>query len=217
MEFQFQTPARVFIAGPSGCGKTTRLFQILEWNSLLFDNKEHFDNIFYFYNTWNKDFDKYGHLVTEFINEYPSIPLIEEKCNSFKEKNGSVVVIDDFGSQLKGDIVEFFTVKSHHLNISVFFLHQNLFPRQSFARDITLNTTDTIIFKNPRDPSQIRHFATQFKPGKSGCLVEAYNKATTEPYSYLWINQRQAACNNLRVLTNVTPDEWPPYCFIDNE
>jgi len=46
-------------------------------------------------------------------------------------------------------VVNLFTKGSHHRNISIMYLAQNLFPKNKFARTISLNEHYMILFKNP--------------------------------------------------------------------
>ena len=48
-------------------------------------------------------------------------------------------------------------------------------------RTISLNAHYLILFKNPRDASQINHLAKQMYPTKSKFMVEAYRDATLPP------------------------------------
>jgi hypothetical protein len=66
------------------------------------------------------------------------------------------LILDDLMNELNGiqlDVEKFFTRLSHHGNISVFFLTQNLLYKS--LRTITLNAHYIFLFKNSRDGSQI--------------------------------------------------------------
>jgi hypothetical protein len=217
-DLRLDTPCRAFFAGPSDCGKTYRLFQILRYAHLMFKEPEHFRHIIVFYNVWTKEYSNNIDLVDLWINHPPTEDDIVKYSAPFKEKFGCVMIIDDFGARLSQDIVDFFTVKSHNLNISAFLINQNLFPRKSFARDITLSTTDTLIFSNPRDPSSISHFGKQFKPGNVPYVRSSYNNSCEEPFAYLWINQRPNRIEGTtRVINNRVIDEWPISSYIENK
>ena len=72
------------------------------------------------------------------------------------------------------DIAKLFTKASHHRNISVIFLTQNLFLKGKQTRTISLNSNYMAIFKNPRDKSQFSHLASQMFPGESSFLKESF-------------------------------------------
>ena len=54
-------------------------------------------------------------------------------------------------------IYDIFTVDSHHKNISVFVLAQNLFLKERNARTISLNCKYIITTNNSRDRAQLYH------------------------------------------------------------
>ena len=64
-------------------------------------------------------------------------------------------------------VMNLFTVGSHHKNTSVFFLTQNIFSKGKFTRDISLNSNYLIIFKNPRDQLQFQILARQMFPNNT--------------------------------------------------
>ena len=64
-----------------------------------------------------------------------------------------------------------------------------------------------VLFKNPRDASQFANLARQMFPQQSSYAVEAYKDATREPYSYLLVDLRPEQDEDLRLRTNIFPDE----------
>ena len=62
-------------------------------------------------------------------------------------------MFDDLMTEAKCDqrIADLFTKGSHHRNISVVYLTQNLFPQGKACRDIILNTQYMVLFNNPID------------------------------------------------------------------
>jgi len=104
-------------------------------------------------------------------------------------------------------VASLFTKGSHHRNVSVVYLAQNLFPKNKFARTISLNAHYMVLFKNPRYATQFANLARQMYPHKSQFAVEAYKDATREPYSYLLIDLRPEHDDDLRLQTNIFPGE----------
>ena len=64
-------------------------------------------------------------------------------------------------------VANIFTNGSHHRNISVAFLVQNLFHKNKHIRTISLNAHYMVLFKNPRGASQFASLARQMYPNKS--------------------------------------------------
>ena len=104
-------------------------------------------------------------------------------------------------------VANMFTKGAHHRNISVVFLAQNLFPKNKFARTMSLNAHYTVLFKNPRDVSQFENLAREMYPKTSQFAVEANRDATWEPYSYLLVDLRPEQDEELRLRTNIFPGE----------
>ena len=58
------------------------------------------------------------------------------------------------------------------------------------------------VFKNPRNSREIRTLASQITP-KTLELLDIYQKATRDPYSYLLINLTQDGLPQLKYMSNV--------------
>ena len=84
---------------------------------------------------------------------------------------------------------------------------QNLFPKNKFARTMSLNAHYMILFKNPRDATQFASLARQMYPKTLQFAVEAIKDATREPYSYLLVDLRPEQDEDLRLQTNIFPGE----------
>ena len=67
-----------------------------------------------------------------------------------------------------------FTKGSHHRNVSVAFVVQNLFHKNKHIRTISLNAHYVVLFKNPCNASQFASLACQMYLNKSAFTVEAY-------------------------------------------
>ena len=202
-EFVFNHPFTCMIAGPSGSGKTTLLKKILiNLNELINVN---IDRIVYCYSRWQSTFDELKRIIPniEFNNGLPDI----EDFN--KEKN-NLLILDDLMKECGKDssIVDVFTVDSHHKNIGVFFLSQNLFPNHKNSRTISLNCHYIINLNNPRDRAQFKYFARQMFPDNSQYLLECFNDAVeTKPYGYLFLDCTQTTNSKFRVQTAILPTD----------
>ena len=78
----------------------------------------------------------------------------------------NLVVIDDLMHELSNDqrITSLFTKGCHHRNLSVVSFLQNIFHRGKELRDMSLNCHYLVLFKSPRDSSQVNHLAKQCFP-----------------------------------------------------
>ena len=64
-----------------------------------------------------------------------------------------------------------------------------------------------MLFKNPRDASQISHLASQMYPGKTSYMKEAYRLSTIKPFGYLLIDLKQETDEKFRLRTNIFPND----------
>ena len=72
-----------------------------------------------------------------------------------------LIVLDDLmDSAYSRKVSGLFTKGSHHRNISLVLITQNLFHQNLSSRDIYLNSKYIGLFKNPRDETQIVHLAS---------------------------------------------------------
>lgn len=111
--------------------------------------------------------------------------------------------------EANGDVIDLFTKGSHHYNISVIFVTQNIFNQGRGRRDISLNAHYIVCFKSPRDKLQIRHLARQIHPEKPEFIQEAYNDATSKPYGYLLFDLTQTTHDRYRYRTSIFSTDNP--------
>ena len=82
------------------------------------------------------------------------------------------------------EVCHLFTKGSHHRNISVILITQNLYHQAKHCRDISLNAKYIVLLKNTRDKNQFTHLARHVYPEDSSSLYKAYLKATDRPHGY---------------------------------
>jgi len=80
---------------------------------------------------------------------------------------------------------------------------QNLFNHDSAMRTVSLNTHYMVLFKNPRDATQIRTLGYQMYPDSSQFLTQAYMDATSKAYGYIIVDLRPNGTDALRVCTDI--------------
>ena len=86
--------------------------------------------------------------------------------SSFDYKNRNLVVIDDLMSETDERVTKLFTKKTHHCNTSVINLVQKVFSKGKESRTISINAQYMVLFKNPRDNTQVVNLAKQMYPGR---------------------------------------------------
>jgi len=112
------------------------------------------------------------------------------------------------------DIYDRFTKGSHHRNITVTLITQNLFHQGRFCRNISLNAKYSVSLKNVRDKSQFQYLARQVHPEDSDSLYKSYLEATERAHGYLILDFAQDTDDRLRFRTNVFADEYPPIIYM---
>lgn len=190
------------MAGPSQSGKSTLLASILKHNNTLITPSP--TRIIYCYSRWSEGFNQLKTIspTIEFIQGLPD-------TDTLRVEDNNLIVLDDLMSEAEKNrsILELFTTDSHHANISVFLISQNLFSRGKFSRTISLNCQYLIVFNNPRDKAQIYVLSRQMYPSNPPFLIECYEDATNRKYGYLFLDLTQSADNRFRVQSGITPEE----------
>jgi len=200
--FQFHTPSSLLIAGPSGCGKTVFTTKLLLENGDLFQQAP--KSIHYCYGSWQGGFQK---LKKGGVKFHEGIPDSEQLPRWFPR--GGVLVLDDLMDEGGNDkrVLDLFTKHSHHRNITVIYLCQDLFPNGKFAKTISRNAHYIIAFKNPRDQLGIRNLLLQSFPTQWQDVLDTFRKVTDRPYGYMLLDLHPASQDDQPVLSRVLKDE----------
>lgn len=199
-----KAPFNAVVGGSSGSGKSHFVGKILKHhNEIILPPPK---RIYWCYDEWQQlysdlssDVNLQGKLT--FIKGVPTDDLF-----SLSEGHTLVVSDDLQGESSMGLLNKICTKKSHHTNTSFILCVQNIFLKN--IRTATLNAHYLFIQKNPRDKNQITVLGSQILgKGKGNLLVEAYEDATRDPYSYICINLRQDTDERGRIRTNIFPGE----------
>ena len=204
MDPRWQHPFTCIVDGPTGCGKTTFVAGLLRNTSAMIDPPP--ERITWYYGEWQAAYENLN---------IPNVRLEEGLPTSFdSDGKRGLVVLDDLMAETDGRVTNLFTKKSHHSNTSVIYLVQNLFPKNKESRTISLNSQYMVIFKNPRDASQIANLAKQMYPGRGAFVQEAFTDATASPYGYLLIDLKQNTPDDLRLRTSILPDDAHQFVYV---
>lgn len=217
MDARFKTPFNCIISGSSKTGKTTFVYNLLTVRNTIFTKNP--DNVILFF---KHEQDIYKQMLElKLVDEVISIDEgftfdnIIAKVNPYKDKNGSLLIIDDAMTDIGNDFEQLFTNLSHHQNCSVIFLTQNLFYRDKTYRTMSLNSHYFVIMKNPRDKQQISILAKQFCPGNSTYVINSYMDATKYSYSYLLLDFMPDSPSSLRLRSKIFPHEFPYTVYLE--
>ena len=201
MDPQWKHPFTAVIAGPSGSGKTVFVKTFLNFiKNMMAPTPE---EIVWCYGEWQESYDD----LYKLQNNIHFVEGIPDTIDDWKSDKRRLIIIDDLMSETDNKITKLFTKGSHHRNISVMYIIQNIFFQNKEQRTISLNSHYIVVFKNPRDASQITHLAKQMYPGKLKYVQEAYKDATSKPHGYLLIDLRQDTPDHLRLRTDIFPSD----------
>ena len=187
------------VAGPSHAGKTVFVTKLLESRAVMF--KSPIRKIKWYYGVFqpqlHNELRAKGYIVKQGV---PQKEDVEE---------GDLIVLDDLmqESSRSNDVTQMFIRTTHHRNAFVIYITQNIFDSGKDQRTRNLSTQYLVIFKNPRDPSQMNHLARQVLPDRPKVLAAIYHEATSKPHGYLFIDLTQECPENLRYRTNILPND----------
>ena len=151
--------------------------------------------------------DGFDELKKGGVKFHESIPDSEQLPRWFPR--GGVLVLDDLMDEGGNDkrVLDLFTKHSHHRNIKVIYLCQDLFPNGKFAKTISRNAHYIVAFKNPRDQLGIRNLLLQSFPTRWPEVLDTFRKVTDRPYGYMLLDLHPASLDDQRVLSRVLKDE----------
>ena len=196
----FKHPFSMVVSGPSGSGKSVWTKKLL-LSSLIQPSPE---RIIWCYGQWQPLYDNIRKRIPriEFVNGIPD-HLNDQHYIDVSKRN--VLVFDDLMTEAKCDhrIADLFTKGSHHRNISVVYLTQNLFPQGKACRDIILNTPYMVLFNNPIDRQQVATLARRIYPSTSAVFMKRFERATSYPYGHLVIDLKSDTAEKDRLHTEI--------------
>ena len=211
----------LILAGPSNCGKTTFAVNLIRYRKILFNEnilkiiiitpheQSIFDNL--------KETEENDNV--EIFNELPTYDEIENMADRHMN-HGLILLLDDIMEEMdsKLQLSRIFTKLCHHKRLTCILCVQNLFFQSNQYRNMSLNASYLSLFNNPRDLRQISILGSRMYPGNAGLFVNAFQRATSQPYSYLFIDYRQKSKNFMRLRTHILPtDVEPMTIFVPNE
>ena len=195
-------PSATIIAGPSQAGKSQWVSKLIKYSQTMI--KPPPSEIIMCYSEWQPLYDTLpqvqfykGLIDIDTLNrDHPKLLILDDLLELLATKQGEVI------SQI-------FTKHCHHRNLSVVLITQNIFQKGPHMRNCHLNSHYQVLFKNPRDKTQINCLARQMYPskGQSKFLTDSFTDATSVRYGYLVIDLRQETDDILRLRTNIFPDE----------
>lgn len=207
--FQFKTPSSILVVGPSGCGKTcfTQVLLLEHFNELFVSPPK---KVHYCYGAWQ---DRFADMQKADVKFHEGVPASSQLNSWFP--NGGLLIIDDLMEEGGNDkeVLDLFTKHSHHQNITVMYLCQDMFPPGKFAKSISRNAHYIIAFKNPRDQLGMRNLLLQAFPSNWQDIMDVYRKVTERPFRYLTLDLHPASDDCTGVLSHLLTNEGCMRCY----
>jgi hypothetical protein len=204
--FKFQHPFGARIVGPTQVGKSHLVIKLIQ------NCQEYISppptQIYWAYGEKNEAqmlrIQQLSPIPVHFIEGLP-------EPSEFTNDENNLLILDDLMADSANSklVSNLFTRTSHHRNLSVILILQNLYHKGSSLRDIGLNAKYLIIFKNPNDRRQIRYLALQIFPENPQFVIDAYEQATQRPHGYLMVDFDTKTPDELRIRTGLFPPEIP--------
>ena len=201
--FRFKHPFTALIAGPTGSGKTVLTRNLLKEFKRTTSINAQTLNVLWCHGQWQTSYE----IKVEGVDIHYHDGLADESL--IKKIKPHIIVIDDLMNEVCDNIEmsNIFTKQSHHMNISVIFIVQNMFKKGKEIRDIRLNCHQLILLKIPQDRFQVQVMGRQIFPSHTKAFNEAYHDATKEPYSYFNIDCSPSCPDNYRMKARLTAAE----------
>ena len=200
----FRHPTTILSAGPTFSGKTNFVKRLIRTRMVqpppertIWVYKEKDDKV---------EMESMG-------REFPGIQFYSELDSGLLDRinprERNLVILDDVMAEAgeSKSVASMFTQGSHHRNMTVVFLVQNLFQQAKQMRNISLNTHYMVLYKNPRDQGQIRTLSYQMYPTEKNFLADAFADATAAPHSYLLLDLHPETPEHMRVRSQIFPGE----------
>lgn len=197
-DLKFKMPFCAILGGPSSSGKTTWLMRFLGHYKDMLDPIP--ASVLYAYGEFNSNVPV---LERAGFATHPGLP--DDELLRQMDKPLLLVLDDLMLSSNVHYLADLFTKKSHHQNISVLYLTQDMFDKN--IRVARMNSQYLIMMRAPNAAQNVRSLGAQLFSGRYGYFIDAYEQATIEPYGYLLIDMHASTHPHLRLRTNIFPEE----------
>ena len=198
------------ILGPSGSGKTCFVYSLLVNASRLIDKQ--FDYVICFLGSNDSKLQELTSIYGSKIRFVKGLPeSFEEYIDS--SKNGFILVDDLMSESTKDERVStLYTKTSHHSNVSVCLILQNIFHYGKERYTILRNSHYLVVFNNPLDQTIVRTLAHRISPTNKGAVIDIFNAAHSR-YRYLFLDGKPDSLPELRFRTDLFHPHFQR-CFV---
>ena len=199
-------PFTMLVAGSTGSGKTRLVRDILSNYEKITTLNTHI-SVSWHYGVNQPLYREPIDNPAVQVRYKPGFPEEAEGCD--------VLVLDDLQSSAGNDsrLSDLFTRYSHHRNVTVIFVVQNLFLQSKSMRNVSLNSHYLLLLSSRRDRNQISRLASQLYPGETSLFMNAYKTSLSREYGYLLVDLSPTTQEEYRLRTNILPEQYPIVIF----
>lgn len=195
---KLKIPCNGIVAGPAQAGKSTLVARMIAKAGQIFHPRP--KSILFAYGEYDDRIHKLQKMGCHVIAGLPT----EETIDALAKP--ALIFLDDLMLEASDKYLQdLFTRKSHHKNLGVFFITQNLFNKAVLVA--RMNSHYIFLMRAPNAALHIRTIGTQLFPGQLKYFLDAYKKATERPFNYLLIDLHPSTPTQLRLRTDIFPDE----------
>ncbi len=212
----FVGPTTIGVFGCTQSGKSTFIQKLLTQSTDMFNTPPKW--ILYCYGVHDDRYDEMQKAIP-ILTLCMGLPDRETIEQLTENRHHGVVVLDDLMASAMEDknAQNMFIMGSHHRNMTIIYVGQNIFYQGRCARTISLNLHYMVLFRNLRDKSQIRTFAQQAFPGQVSDFMSVYKDIHSRPFSYLVVDLHPHTNDDYRLRTNVFVGEEPIIYQLDEK
>ena len=188
VDIRFKHPFTCIVSVLSGSGKSSFNLRFVQHLDSLCTEPDFSGGIIWCYS------EKYIDPREKLTSLHKNVSFHEGVPQNFGNEQGKpcLIILDDLLNDVfSKDVCDLFTKGSHHRNISVILMTQNLFHQGCFCRDMSLNAKYSVTLKNVRDKSQFQYLARQVHPEDNDSLYKSYLEATERAHDYLILDFAQ--------------------------
>ena len=122
---------------------------------------------------------------------------------------GGLLVLDDLMEEGGNEkrVLDLFTKNSHHQNVTVIYLCQDMFPPGKYAKSISRNVHYIAPFKNPRDQLGIRNLLLQAFPTHCQNVQDTFRRVTDRSFGYLLLDLHTRITDDSRIFSHLLKEE----------
>ena len=185
-----------------------------QWRHITDDHDgKYTKRIYWFYGTRNdRQLANVKDICDKFRREIPSsssestnesLQFIDDSAsNKIKMKGvilkaeNAILALDDLMNEISkdDDLLSLFTRESHHKRLCIFYMWQDIFPKQKNANEISKNTQYKILFNNPTQNLSFKTMICHMFPTNSKKVydkIQDYmNAQPKDSYPYVVIQQQ---------------------------